>query len=66
MVYDYIEADGEMPLTEVERLRNRLKAMGAKQLRISHGSRPATAEEVAGEVNRALDAIERGDFEEVE
>jgi len=47
-------------MNEVERLFERLKGM--KNFNIFPGSNPnATAEEVAAEVNKALDQIAKGD-----
>ena len=50
---------------EVERLVNRLVKSGVKNFSIFPGSDPnKTSEDIAREVNKALDQIERGDFEE--
>lgn len=50
---------------ELDKLRLRLKDMDAA-LRIMEGEKPTAAERIAAEVNRALDAIERGNYEIVE
>ena len=49
---------------EQERLMQRLFGDPNRRIlnfHISLGTRPATAEEICGEVNKALDEIERGD-----
>lgn len=53
--------------TELDRLQRRLDDMDCKQFHVTlneEGPRP-TAEQVAAECNRALDALERGDYEDV-
>lgn len=49
---------------QIERLKGRLQKMGAKNFSFFPGSKPnVTPEEVAREVNKALDEIESGNFE---
>ena len=52
-------------MTQIDKAANRLNAMGATRLSIFPGESSATAEQIASEINRALDAIEAGDYDEV-
>jgi hypothetical protein len=55
----------EFIMTEVTKLNTRLAEMKAR-INVFPGTNPnATPEEVAKEINKALDRIEAGDFEEV-
>ena len=51
---------------EQKRLRERLQAMGTANFNVFPGTNPnATPEQVAGAVNRALDQLEAGEFEDI-
>lgn len=50
----------------VPTLAARLREQGIERLAVFPGSRPASADDVAHEVHRVLDALQRGDFELVE
>lgn len=57
-------------MTEVEKASKRMfgpGSMGVKNISFTLGSRTdLTAEDIARELNKALDAVEAGDFELVE
>jgi hypothetical protein len=52
--------------TQVEILWERLQASGVKNFHVTPGSGNPTAEQIAEQVNIALDAIGRGDYELIE
>lgn len=53
-------------MSEMERLKQRLKDSRVTNFHVFRGSnKDATDEDIAREVNKSLDAIERGEFEEV-
>jgi hypothetical protein len=53
-------------MSHVSRLHHRLNEMNARILGVTLGTNPnVTAEQVAEEINKALDQIESGKFEEV-
>lgn len=59
-------ADGRLSMTQVERLQSRLTELDARigGITIAPGARP-TASELAAEINDALDAIDRGEYEPI-
>lgn len=52
-------------MDEIDKLAQRLDEMGVISVRGFPGTQPSTPEQVAAEINRILDALERGDYEEV-
>lgn len=52
-------------MTEMEKLRNRLVDMGATNIGLTLGETATTQEELASEINKALDQIEAGDYDEL-
>jgi hypothetical protein len=53
-------------MTELTKLHARLVEMDVRKFNIFPGTNPnATPEQIAAAINRALDAIEAGKFEEV-
>lgn len=52
-------------MSEVEKLRKRLEAMNCKSFHVTRGEQPSTPEQLAAEVNRCLDRMERGELKEV-
>jgi hypothetical protein len=58
----------QLKQTQVEILKDRLfgpNGLGVQNFHVSLGEYKSTPEQIATEVNKALDAIERGDFKEI-
>lgn len=52
-------------MSQIEKLHQRLALMQVTNFNIFPGTKPVSGEQLAEEINKALDAIEAGDYEEI-